>query len=856
MSAESGPREATPGTRPWLDPILPDGERVRLLVDAMTLDEKLAQLGSVWGVVDVDADGRARVSPRADDEGGTDRTFAELTRHGIGQLTRVYGTRPVEPRDGARALAAVQRDLRARTRLGIPAMVHEECLSGLIAFRAAAFPTPLAWAASFDPATIEQTAAAIGHDLRALGVHQGLAPVVDVVRDARWGRVEETLGEDPYLAGVLAAAYVRGLESAGVVATLKHFAGYSASRAGRNLAPVSMGPREFADVVLPPFEHALRAGARSVMHAYTAVDGLPAAADQHLLTTVLREELGFRGVVVADYFGITFLETHHRVASSPGDAAAQALTAGVDVELPTTRCYGEPLAERVQAGDVAEELVDRAVTRVLRQKVELGLLDRGWDPESPVLRAARGETLPTAGEDALPVAGEDALPVAGELDSPAHRVLARRLAERSVILLANVGEALPLTPGLSRLAVVGPCADDPSTLLGAYSFVNHVGPHHPGTGSGIAIPTVLDALRADLPDTLIEYARGCDVDGTDRSGFDEAVRIAAGAGLCLVVLGDQAGLFGGGTSGEGCDVGDLTLPGVQGELLEVLLGTGVPVVLVTISGRPYAVGAWNDRLAAHLQAFFPGEEGGRAVAAVLSGRIAPSGRLPVQIPRHPGGQPATYLHAPLGDLSGVSSADPTPVFPFGHGLTYTTFAYGDLQADDRSIGTDGETVLRCTVTNTGSRRGTEVVQLYLSVPVAAEVTRPVRQLIGFARVTLDPGHLAQLAFTVHADRTACTGRDLRRTVTPGRVELLVGPSSAVLPLRVYLDLVGDVREVGSDRVLVTPVRVTARRSVPIPAPRTGEDAVTAPGTAVAGDPPEETVLRATPPGTPSDRASG
>ncbi|WP_440901869.1 glycoside hydrolase family 3 protein, partial [Actinosynnema sp.] len=367
----------------WADPARPVAERVAALLAELTREEKLAQLVGVW--VGASSDG-AEVAPAQHDFAEPLPPWDELTKPGLGQLTRVFGTGPVDPLLGARSLAETQRRLVAGSRFGVPAMAHEECLAGFTAWQATVFPVPLAWGASFDPDSVRAMAEGIGGQLRDVGVHQGLAPVLDVTRDYRWGRVEETIGEDPYLVGLIGAAYVRGLESTGVVATLKHFAGYSASRGGRNHAPVAIGAREFADVVLVPFEMALReGGARSVMHSYADVDGVPPASDRALLTGLLRERWGFTGTVVADYFGVSFLETAHGVADSPGAAAALALAAGVDVELPSVRCYGEPLAALVRAGEVPVEHVDTAVTRVLTQKCELGLLDADWRPESPAV---------------------------------------------------------------------------------------------------------------------------------------------------------------------------------------------------------------------------------------------------------------------------------------------------------------------------------------------------------------------------------------------------------------------------------------------------------------------------------------
>ncbi|SHG15149.1 glycoside hydrolase family 3 N-terminal domain-containing protein [Geodermatophilus nigrescens] len=768
----------------WRDPARPLAERVRELMAQMTLEEKVAQLYGVWTTIDQGSDGGADVAPNQHEFSEPLPPWEELTRPGLGQLTRVFGTVPVEPLTGARVLAATQRGIVEGSRLGIPALAHEECLTGLAAWQATVFPTPLAWGATFDPATVQRMAAGIGELMRSIGVHQGLAPVLDVTMDARWGRTEETIGEDPYLVAALGTAYVRGLEGAGIVSTLKHFAGYAASGAGRNHAPVRMGARELADVVLPPFETALReGGARSVMHSYAAVDGVPPAADPALLTDLLRGTLGFDGVVVADYFGVSFLETTQSVAGSPGEAAELALTAGVDVELPTVRCYGEPLLERLRSGAVPLELVDRAVERVLLQKGELGLLDAGWDPEPPVLRD--GGSL--------------------DFDPPHLRELARVLAERSVVLLDNPGGTLPLAaPG--RLAVVGPCADEVLSLMGCYAFPNHVGVQHPDVPLGLEVPTLLDALRAEFPGAAVDTARGCPVQETDRSGIADAVRAAREADVCVAVVGDRSGLFGRGTSGEGCDAADLALPGVQQELLEALLETGTPVVVVLLTGRPYALGAVAGRAAAVVQAFFPGEEGAGAVAGVLSGRVSPSGRLPVSVPRGPGGSPATYLAPTLGRAGGISSADPTPLWPFGHGLGYTTVEYSGLELSGDTWATDGEVTVSCTVRNTGARDGAEVVQLYLSDPVASTV-QPLRRLVGFARVELPAGASARVSFRLHADRASFTGRDLRRVVEAGDVVLAVGASSEDLRLRATVPLTGPDRVVGADRVLSTPVTV-------------------------------------------------
>jgi beta-xylosidase len=796
--------------QPWRDPSRPAADRVADLLARMTLDEKVAQLAGIWVGTSADGDGDGDgdgVAPLQDAFEAGSLSVDELIRGGLGQLTRVFGTAPVEPAAGAATLARLQQRVTAANRFAIPAIAHEECLTGFATWSATAFPTPLAWGATFDPGAVEAMAAAIGQSMRAAGVHQGLAPVLDVVRDPRWGRTEETMGEDPYLAGVLGTAYVRGLQSAGLDATLKHFAGYSASRAGRNLAPVDIGPRELADVIMPPFEMAIRdGGARGVMAAYTSLDNVPSSADPGLLTRTLREELGFDGVVVSDYFGIAFLHKLHRVAGSPADAGALALAAGIDVELPHVHCYGPALAGAVRAGQVPEALVDRAAARVLRQKLDLGLLDPDWSPEPP--------------------GGGPA-----DLDPPAHRALARQIAEESVVLLANDGLALPIGPALpagpvTRLAVVGPLADDPLAFFGCYTFPRHVGTRHPGQGPGLAVASLLAAVREEFPGAVLAHARGCDVRSADRSGFTAAVACARAADLVIAVVGDEAGLFGRGTSGEGCDAVDLRLPGVQEDLVAALLQAGPPVILVVVSGRPYALGPLADGAAAIVQAFFPGEEGAGAIAGVLSGRVVPSGKLPVEVPYSPGAQPSGYLRPPLAGRTEVSSVDPTPLFPFGHGLSYTTFEYsdlsircmgepvaGDVGAGDGAagdgaagpvIGTDGTAEIACTIRNTGERAGTEVVQLYLGDPVA-QVVRPVRFLAGFARVPLESGQARRITFTLHADRTAFCGRSGARVVEPGLIEIQVGSSSADARLTGSLTLHGPERTPGPARVLTTPV---------------------------------------------------
>ncbi|MEV7828213.1 glycoside hydrolase family 3 N-terminal domain-containing protein [Microbacterium enclense] len=773
--------------------------RVQALVAEMTLDEKLAQLVGYW----VDQ-GDEVVAPLSGEK-VTTAAYTDATVHGLGHLTRVYGTRPVDPVERAEWLWGEQRRLQTETRLGIPALVHEECLTGFAAWQAATFPTPLAWGASFDPDAVELMASAIGRSMREVGVHQGLAPVLDVVRDARWGRVDECIAEDPYVVGTIGTAYVRGLQGAGVHATLKHFVGYSASRAGRNHAPVSAGHRELQDVFLPPFEMAVRdGGVRSVMNSYTEIDGVPVASNPELLTDLLRRRWGFDGTVVSDYFAVEFLRSMHGIAGSLGEAAQLALEAGIDVELPGPDAYPH-LAERVASGALPEAVVDRAVARVLAEKEDLGLLDA--DFSTPPCRV--------------------------DLDDAEHRALARRLALESVVLLRNDG-VLPLrAPG--RIAVIGPNADSGEALMGCYSFANHVLAHHPGVPLGFTLPTVREALAERFGE--LSYAAGCSVEGYDTSGFVEAVATARVADVAIVVVGDRAGLFGRGTVGEGNDADSLDLPGVQRQLVEAVVATGTPVVLVLLTGRPYAIdGALDEGSgpAAVLQAFFPGEEGAPALASLIAGDATPSGRLPVSLPRSAGAQPYSYLHPLLGGPSGVTSTDPTPVRPFGFGLSYTTFERGELRVDgvasagaapaegvglsvERGAGVpasgasaevragDAFTV-SARVTNTGDRHGADVVQVYAHRAVAS-VTRPVAQLVAYARVELAPGESAEVRFTVPASRLAYSDRSMRRVVEAGEVELRLGSSCADIDEAVALRIVGPTYELGVEDARIVEVEV-------------------------------------------------
>jgi beta-glucosidase len=766
--------------------------RVADLLDRMTTEEKLAQLGSVWSREVMAAGGGLEAFDRA-------RASDKLGR-GIGQITRIAGATNLGARDAARLANQIQRFLVEETRLGIPAIVHEECLHGLLARESVCFPQSLGQAATWDPELTRAMAARLGRELRAMGAQQGLAPIFDITRDPRWGRVEETYGEDPYLVAEFGTAYVRGLQGDGppaerVFATGKHLVGHGLPEGGLNHAPAHIGPRELYDEFLFPFEAAVRAGGlRSVMHAYDDVDGVPCVASHHLLTEILRQRWGFNGIVVSDYFGVEELITSHAMTTDMSRAAALALEAGTDVELPTTAAYGAPLAAALASGLVAHSVVDRAVARVLRAKFELGLF------ESPYV---------------------DAEAAAVPLDD--DRGLAREIARRSIVLLANDG-TLPLRPEVQTIAVVGPSADSARNLLGDYAHIPHIEALIEGGGFGSDLPdglaladelahvgTVLGAIRERAgAGVKLRYAAGCGLLDGDDEMIRAAVEAARGADVAIVVAGERSGLTDDCLAGEARDRLDIGLPGRQGKLVAAVAATGTPVVLVLIAGRPLAVAPEAALAAAVLHAWVPGEEGPTAIAEVLFGDMNPGAKLPITVPRHVGQVPVYYGHKPSGGRShwkgDYVDGSSKPLWPFGHGLSYTEFELGELRLDRAAMDARGEVSIAVTVRNVGRRAGDEVVQLYIRDPEAS-VSRPIKQLRGFKRVALDPGESRTVTFLLAAEQTAFSGVDGGLIVEPGRIEIMVGTSSESLPRRAEVVIVGETRTLESRTRYFTESRV-------------------------------------------------
>ncbi|MGB8348716.1 MAG: glycoside hydrolase family 3 N-terminal domain-containing protein [Ktedonobacteraceae bacterium] len=783
-------------TLSYRDPNASVEERVEDLLAHMTLDEKLAQLGCLWSTAFVSA---GIFDPEV---------VAEKIPHGIGEITRIGASTGLHPQESAALMNAIQQVAIERTRLGIPVIVHEESTGGFCHRDATVFPQGIGLAATWHPALVKQVAEVIRAQMLAVGARHALAPVLDVARDPRWGRVEESYGEDPVLTGVIGTAYVQGLQGddlrLGVAATGKHFLGYAMSEGGRNWGPVQCGPRELREVYAEPFAAVIRnAGLATIMNSYASVDGLPCTGSPAILTELLRDELGFDGAVVADYGAVKQLMEHHHVAATPGDAARLALVAGLDMELPAVECYGAPLKAEAEAGRVPLAVIDTAVRRVLRLKFQLGLFEHPY---------------------------VDAEVACAVFETPEQRALARQAVEESIILLSNDG-VLPLAPTVKRIAVIGPGAHDERLLQGDYHYPAHleiiyaaprnteIARLHIPQANGNYAPgpyftphvTPLAGLQAALgKDVEVCYARGCEVQGDDRSGFAEATRAAQDADVAVVVVAGRSGLLRPATSGEGNDATDLDLTGVQQELVAAIAETGTLLVVVVLSGRVHTLASVAARANALLQVYPPGEEGGNGLADVLTGKVNPSGRLPVSMPRSVGQVPNSVGSRAGGDyamLFGDYSDSPTsPLFAFGHGLSYTRFAYSDLTVQATSITEPIRVSVE--VRNIGERAGDEVVQLYYRDQVAS-VARPQRMLLGFARLSLAPGQACRVTFTVHPSRLAFYDPSMRFVTEAGAFTFSIGASSADIRAEQTVTLDGPTVEYCQREVIDTEAAMSA-----------------------------------------------
>jgi beta-glucosidase len=748
----------------YRDPDLPVQERVKDLLDQMTLEEKIAQLGSVW--VFQLLEGGVFAADKAN----------ELLQNGLGHVTRVSGASDLDAEGAARVANSIQEFLVNETRLGIPAIIHEEICSGLMARDSTVFPQAIGVACTWEPDLAEAMADVVRVQMRAMGAHQGLSPVLDICRDPRWGRAEETFGEDPYLVATMGVAFVRGLQghrlTEGVLATAKHFVGYGASEGGLNWAPAHIAARELHEVYLHPFEAAVKtADLQSVMNGYHELDGVPCAADRGLMTGLLRNTWGFDGSVVSDYFSVRQLADYHHLTEDGVGAASIALTAGVDVELPSTDCYGGPLLEAIRSGAVSPAIVDSAVGKVLGAKFTLGLF------EAPFVEPAKAASV---------------------IDTPSQRELARTIAHKSLVLLMNDG-VLPLDPDTASIAVIGPNADTARNMFGDYTYPAHIEsllemrnrenvfsipfPDDADLDDPSPdFPTVLDAIR-DRWGERVRYAPGCAVQTDSRDGFDEAIALASASDVAILVMGDKAGLTEECTSGEGRDRSSLDLPGVQEDLIRAVVETETPVVLVLVAGRPTASAWAHENCAAVISAWLPGQEGASAITDVLTGEFNPGGKLAMSHPRNVGQIPVYYGHKVSGGRShwkgDYVDGPVAPLYPFGHGLSYTTFEVSKIDVTTGEVGWNDTVTVTARVTNTGERGGDEVVQLYIRDPKAS-VTRPVLELKAFTRVELPTGGSTQVTFTLPVGQIGFHDHDLQYVVEPGRIDVFLGTSSVDL----------------------------------------------------------------------------
>lgn len=744
---------------------LPSARRVKDLLGRMSLEEKAAQMVCVW---------REKAKTLVDEDGKFDYAKAKAAfarGHGLGQVGRPSDAGSGKnAREMAQLTNAIQKFFVEESRLGIPVIFHEECLHGHAAVDGTSFPQPIALAATFNPELVESLFSMTAREARLRGAHQALTPVVDVAREPRWGRVEETYGEDPYLVSRLGIAAVRGFQGNGtfrgkhhVIATLKHFVGHGQPESGMNCAPANVSLRVLRETFLFPFKEVLRhAGAISIMPSYNEVDGVPSHTNQWLLGEVLRKEWGFQGFLVSDYFAIWELgyrpETHgHFVAKDKLDSCVQAVRAGVNIELPDPDCYLH-LAELVRKGVLGESELDELVAPMLFWKFQMGLFE---DPYVDPQEAER-------------VVGSDA-----------HRALALSAAREAITLLRNENNLAPLDPNtIKSIAVIGPNANRP--LLGGYSGVPKQN------------VTVLEGIQEKVGHRArVIFSEGCKitVGGSwnqdevvpsepeeDRQAIGEAVEVAKKADVIVLAIGGNEQ-----TSREAWslqhmgDRANLDLIGRQEELVRAMIGTGKPVIVFLFNGRPLSINYVSQNVPVIYECWYLGQETGRAVAEVLFGDHNPGGKLPITFPRSVGQVPVFYNYKPSA-RRGYLFDEVSPLYAFGYGLSYTSFALKNLRLTKRRIKPRGSTRALIDVTNTGKREGTEVVQMYIR-DLVSSVTRPVKELKGFRKVRLKPSETTTVALDITPDELSFYDRHMKYVVEPGEFEIMVGNSSRDVDLQ-------------------------------------------------------------------------
>lgn len=796
------PASATAAEPLYKNPDKPIDARVKDLLKRMTLEEKVSQLQTVWV---------ARQKLETESGEFTQEYAKEVLGSGIGQVARPSENKATltPNKTPAQTLAftnAVQKYLVENTRLGIPAIFHEEALHGHAGRNATSFPQAIGLASSWDPQLIEQVYTIAAQEMRAIGTHQALAPVLDVARDPRWGRIEETLGEDPYLVSELGVAAVKGFQGTDnkigkdrVIATLKHLAGHGEPTGGLNTAPAPIGERSLRENFLPPFEAAVKlAHARSVMASYNEIDGIPSHSNVDLLQNILRGEWGFNGVVVSDYFAIAELINRHRLAADKSEATLMAMTAGVDVETPDGDAY-KNLIQLVKDKKISVKQIDQAVTRVLHEKFSLGLFDNPY----------------TNTVDVDKFVGNDR-----------HVAVALQAAEKSIVLLKNEKNILPFNKAtIKSIALIGPHADE--TLIGGYSdvpkkTVSILQGLKEYLGSSVTVNYEKGTLLTiekwpSHPDSAAANTRSKQRWHTDevmlatkaetKGMIEKAVAAAQKSDVAIVVVGDNEA-----TSREAWSdnhLGDRTsleLLGEQQQLVDAVLATGKPTVVLLIGGRPLAINKLVQTAPAILQGWYLGQETGHAVARVLFGDVNPGGKLPVSVARSVGHLPAYYNYKPAAKR-GYAFDKTDALFPFGFGLSYTQFTYTDMQWSKTRLAANESVDIGVTITNNGKRSGDEVVQLYINDPVAS-VTQPVKLLRGFKRVSLAPGKSARITFTLSANQLGFYDRNMDFVLEPGKINLMIGSSSADIRLNGELELIGKVVDVGANKAYLTPVSVT------------------------------------------------
>jgi beta-glucosidase len=751
---------------PYRDARLPVDQRVADLLGRMTLEEKIAQTESIWV--------RDQYKSLADEKGNfaPDQKTQELLKLGLGQMSGVSqaasdsekATPPYfgkGPRATAVFTNAVQKYVIENSRLGIPVTFHEEALHGLASPGATSFPQAIALGGTWDVDLVREIFSVAALEGRTRGAHQVLSPVVDLARDPRWGRMEETYGEDPYLTSRLGVAAVQGFQGTGpgvdkhhVVATLKHFAGHGQPESGTNVGPGNFSERLLREVFFYPFEIAVREGrVMSVMPSYNEIDGVPSHANKWLLQKILREEWGFDGLVVSDYFGINELMTRHNVAANQAAAAKRALESGVDMELPHTQC-NNTLLQQIKDGLVSEATLDKAVARILKVKFLLGLF------EDPYVNPDEAEKVSETKESSR---------------------LALRAAHEAITLLKNENNLLPLDRNKIRsIAVIGPNAG--YVELGEYS------------GGPTRKISILQGIKDKAGDRIkVNYAEGCKITTSEQPSWfkddvqmsnpadddkriAEAVKAAQASDVAVVVVGDNVE-----TTREGWaenhlgDRDSLDLLGRQNDLVKAIVETGKPAIVVLIGGRALSINYIAEKLPAIFEGWYLGQETGTAVADVLFGDYNPSGKLPITIPRNVGQVPNYYYHKPTA-RRGYLFSNKDPLFAFGHGLSYTTFKYANLRVSPDKTGPQGQATVTVDVTNTGTMAGDEIVQMYIRDDVSS-VTRPVKELKGFARIHLAPGETKTVQLPIKPDKLSFLNEDMKRVVEPGTFSIMVGPSS-------------------------------------------------------------------------------